>query len=100
MGAASRELSTAATEIGRHDWRATDISDGDVLTDIAKRVLWTKNTAACLAAAIAENCGKPCSTRQAERYLGGREWSGDAVAAVMQEILKRRGMRNVKVRAR
>jgi len=37
----------------------------------------------------------------AERYLGGHcEWSGDAVAAVMQEILVRRGMRNVRVTGR
>lgn len=91
MGAASRELSTAATEISRRDWRSTDTSDGDVLTDIAKRVLWPGNTAASLAAASG------CSVRQAERYLGGHEWSGDAVAAVMQEILNRRGMRNVRV---
>jgi hypothetical protein len=34
----------------------------------------------------------------AERYLGGHcDWSGDAVAAIMSEILKRRGMRNFKV---
>lgn len=85
---------SGTTETVRHAWRGTDTSDGDILSDIAKRVLWPQNTAACLAVA----CG--CSVRQAERYLGGREWSGDAVSAVMEEILKRRGMRNVKVTTR
>jgi hypothetical protein len=34
----------------------------------------------------------------AERYLGGQcEWSGDATAAIIAEILKRRAMRNVKI---
>jgi hypothetical protein len=91
MRAVSGELSTGHTESVRHEWRETDTSVGDVLTDIAKRVLWPENTAANLAALSG------CSVRQAERYLGGREWSGDAVAAVMGEILKRRGMRNIKV---
>lgn len=94
MGRVLREFRTGTTEIDRHERRSTDISDGDVLADIAKRILWPANTAAALAAASG------CSLRQAERYLGGSEWSGAAVAAVMSEILKRRGMRNVKVRAR
>ncbi len=89
-----RRLVDNTPQIDRHDWRPTDISDGDVLTDIAKRVLWPGKTAEALAVASG------CSVRQAERYLGGREWSGDAVAAVMQEILKRRGMRNVRITAR
>lgn len=84
-----------AIETVRQDWRETDTSVGDVLANIAKLVLWPENTAPSLAAA----CG--CSVRQAERFLGGHcEWSGDAVAAIMAEILKRRGMRNVRVKAR
>ncbi len=80
------------SETVRHEGRETDTSVGDVLTEIAKRVLWLENTAPCLAAAAG------CSVRQAERILGGHcEWSGDATAAVIAEILKRRGMRNVKV---
>lgn len=78
----------------RHDRRSTDTSVGDVLSDIAKLVLWPENTAPFLASAAG------CSVRQAERYLAGREWSGDAVAAVMQEILVRKGMRNVRVTSR
>lgn len=90
----SAEARAAGIEIVRQDWRPTDISDGDVLADIAKRLLWPENTASHLAAAA------KCSTRQAERYLGGREWSGDAVAAVFSEILARRRMRNVKITKR
>jgi len=84
-----------ASETSRQACRNTDTSVGDVLTDIAKRVLWPENTAPNLASASG------CSVRQAERFLGGKcEWSGDATAAVISEILARKKMRNVKVRAR
>lgn len=94
MRRVSRFQGQEPTESDRHDWHETDTSVGDVLSDIAKRVLWPESTAAYLAVASG------CSVRQAERYLGGHEWSGDAVAAVMQEILNRRGMRNVKITKR
>src|SRR5690348_9022045 len=99
MGTTSAVPRVGTIESDRQPSRETDTSVGDVLTDIAKLVLWPKNTAPSLAALIEESGGK-CSVRQAERYLGGHEWSGDAVAAVMSEILKRRGMRNVRVMAR
>lgn len=83
-----------ARETVRQESRETDTSVGDVLSDIAKRTLWPENTAANLAVA----CG--CSVRQAERYLGGRDWSGDAIAAIVAEILKRHKMRNVKITKR
>jgi hypothetical protein len=79
------------TETVRQVCPPTDIFVGDVLSDIAKRILWPENTAANLAAL----CG--CSVRQAERYIGGRDWSGDAVAALIQEITRRHSMRNVKI---
>lgn len=67
---------------------------GSTLADIA-RTLWPENTAPEIAAAAG------CSTRAAEFYLaGGREWSGDAIAAIVSEILRRHKMRNVKVTAR
>lgn len=67
---------------------------GGILADVAK-VLWPKNTAAHLA----HECD--CEVRSAERYLeGSRAWSGDAIAVVVAEILKRHAMRNVSVRAR
>lgn len=95
MGSTSVVPRSEHTEIDRQVWRDTDTSDGDVLSDIAKRLLWTENTAPKLAAAAG------CSTRMAERYLGGHcEWSGDAIAAIVAEILSRHKMRNVKIRPR
>lgn len=83
-----------ASEIVRPDDRATDHLVGDTLADIA-RTLWPEGTAPNLAAVIG------CEVRTAERYLGGqREWSGDAIAAIVAEILARHKMRNVRVRAR
>jgi hypothetical protein len=82
------------TEIIRPTERSTDQMVGSVLSDIA-RTLWPTNTAANIAAEAG------CAVRAAERYLGGqREWSADAVAAIIAEILKRRKMRNVRVTAR
>lgn len=64
---------------------------GSVLAEVAY-VLWPKNTAPNLA--VAANC----EVRSAERYLAGdREWSGDAIAAIVAEVLKRHSMRNFKV---
>lgn len=95
MRSISAARAAPAIETVRQERRDTDTSVGDVLSDIAKLTLWPENTAPCLAAA----CG--CSVRMAERYLGGHcDWSGDAIAAVVAEILKRHSMRNVKVRAR
>lgn len=82
-----------ARETDRQICRETDKAVGDaVLSDIAKLILWPQNTAPALAHA----CG--CSVRMAERYLGGQcEWSGNATAAVIAEILNRRAMRNFKI---
>jgi hypothetical protein len=67
---------------------------GSVLSQVA-RTLWPHKTAANIAA-----CAN-CSVRAAEFYLAGeRDWSGDAIAAIVAEILKRHSMRNVSVRAR
>lgn len=64
---------------------------GSVLADIA-RTLWPENTAPFLASAAG------CEVRTAERYLGGqRDWSSDAMAAIVAEIMRRHGLRNVKV---
>jgi hypothetical protein len=63
----------------------------NVLADIAK-TLWPKNTAPNLAAAA------DCEVRSAERYLeGSRAWSGDAIAAIVAEIMRRHHMRNFRV---
>jgi hypothetical protein len=64
------------------------------LSNVA-RLLWPLKTAAHIAAAAG------CSERAAVFYLAcERQWSGDAIAAIVAEILKRHSMRNVKVRAR
>ena len=42
-----------------------------------------------------------CTERAAEFWLSGqRDWSGDAIAAIVSEILKRHSMRNVKITPR
>ena len=66
-----------------------------VIADIA-RMLWKPpKTAAQVAAAIG------CSERAAEFYLAGdREWSGDAIAIIVAEILRRHSMRNFKITKR
>lgn len=100
MGKACAIALGGNSEIVRHNRREAGTSVGDILSDIAKRILWPENTAPCLASAV-EKAGGKCSVRQAERYLGGHcEWSGDAVAAIVGEILRRRGTRNVRVMAR
>ena len=67
---------------------------GSVLSSIS-RMLWPIKTAAHIAAAT------NCSVRAAEMWLAGdREWSGDAIAAIVSEILKRHSMRNVRVTSR
>lgn len=68
-----------------------------VLNEIAA-ALWPKNTAASLASLIVGPDGKHPAVRTIERYLeGSREWSGDAIAAIVAEILRRHSMRNVKI---
>jgi hypothetical protein len=93
-----RKSAEQARDISRHESRETDKVVGDSLGAICKLVLWPENTAPHLAAAIEKFSGEPCSTRTAERYLGGHsDWSSDAQAAIITEVLKRKGMRNVKI---
>lgn len=88
VAAASRET------VRTHVQSASPSEQSFVLADVA-RLLWPKNTAAHVASIVG------CSVRAAEMYLAGdREWSGDALAALIAEILKRHGMRNVRVKAR
>lgn len=82
------------TEIDRHDCPETDTSVGSVLTEIVTGQLWTTNAAAELAALVG------CSTRTIERYFASGDYSGDAIAAIVSEILRRHAMRNVRVSAR
>jgi hypothetical protein len=94
MGAVSGAPRVAASESKRAIAGVDEQSFGDpgsVLSSIA-RTLWPHKTAANIAAA------SNCSVRAAEMYLAGdREYSGDAIAAIVSEILKRHAMRNVKI---
>lgn len=81
-------------EIDRREFRDTEESFGSVIGDVA-RLLWPKGTAAEVAA-LAD-----CTVRNAEMYLSGQQkWSGDAIAVIVAEILKRHKMRNVRIRGR
>ena len=78
-------------KIERTDVQADEQLFGSCLAEIA-RTLWPSKTAINIAAAAG------CSERAAEFYLSGqRDWSGDAIAAIVSEILQRHKMRNVKV---
>lgn len=94
MRAVFRAEVADATKTVRTDDRETEQLFGSTLADIAK-TLWPQNTAPSIAAAAG------CSVRAAEFYLAGdRDWSGDAIAAIVTEILRRHQMRNVKVRGK
>jgi len=92
MQTASGRAVARAIEIDRTDTQESEQSFAPIIADIA-RMLWPPpKTAAQVAAAIG------CSERAAEFYLSGdREWSGDAIAIIVAEILKRHHMRNVKI---
>lgn len=94
MRTTSLAFAPRAIETVRPLGRSTDQMVGDVLSDIA-RTLWPTKTAENVA-----TCAR-CTVRAAERYLGGdRDWSPDALAAIVAEILRRHSMRNFKVQAR
>lgn len=94
MRALSISSDFGTRKIDRTGVRPSEQMFGSCVADVAK-LLWPEGTAAFVAAASG------CSQRAAEYYLAGdREWSGDAIAAVVSEILKRHAMRNVRVKAR
>ena len=91
MGQLSTAALARATGSDRPTESATDQMVENVFAGIAK-MLWPKNTAPFLASAIG------CEVRSAERYLeGSRAWSGDAVAILVAEVLRRHHMRNFRV---
>lgn len=94
MRAVSSAALAPAIESDRTGIRPTEHLFGSIFGDIA-RLLWPHKTAAHVAAAVG------CSERGAEMWLAGdREWSGDAVAVLVAEVLKRHHVRGVKVAAR
>lgn len=94
MRALSPPSVRTAITTARNELRATEGSFGSVFSDIA-RLLWPKNTAANVAAITG------CSVRMVEFYLAGtHDWSGDAIAALLAEIMRRHGARNLKITKR
>ena len=94
MGELSSALRAEAIKSGRRFVGGDEQTFDCVLSDVA-RTLWPTKTAANIAASA------NCSVRAAEFYLAGdRDWSGDALAAIVVEILKRHSMRNMKIKAR
>ena len=94
MHGMSRVPSREHTKIDRPVGPATDQMVEDALAGIVWH-LWGESAPAKLAAII------KCAPRTVERYIeGSRDWSGDAIAAIVSEILKRHAMRNVRVTAR
>jgi hypothetical protein len=94
MGALSAVPLRERTEINRPLGPPTDHLVEDGLAGVVWH-LWGQNAPAKLAAIL------KCSPRTVERYIeGARDWSGDAIAAIVSEILKRHSMRNVRIRAR
>jgi hypothetical protein len=91
MRVQSRTAAVPAIEIARTSVQTDEQSFGSVLSEVA-RLLWPTKTAANLAALIG------CTERAAEFYLSGqRDWSGDALNAIVMEVLRRHKMRNVKI---
>ena len=94
MGQSLQVPSFGTTEIVRRELRGTEENFGSIVGDVA-RLLWPKGTAAEIAALIG------CSVRNAELQLSGQQkWSGDALAEIVAEILRRHRLRNVCVAAR
>ena len=94
MAETKRVPKFGTTEIDRREIRDTEENFGANVSDVA-RLLWPKGTAVEIAALIG------CSVRNVELQLSGQQkWSGDALAEIVAEILRRRHMRNVRVAAR
>lgn len=86
----------AAIQSAVNHFEAADIDlplrrNNSVLSEVAK-LLWPTKTAAELAALVG------CTERAGEHWIGGtHEWSGDAITALMSEVLRRHSMRNFRV---
>lgn len=94
MRGVSALRAAASVAIARTEVRDTEQSFGSILADVS-RLLWPEKTAAHLAAAAG------CSERAAEFYLSGdREWSGQALAAIIAEVMRRHGTRNLRIEAK
>ena len=94
MRAVSSAALAPSIETDRTEIRPPEQMFGSILGDVA-RLLWPAKTAAHLASAAG------CGERVAEMYLASyRDWSGDAVTAIMAEILRRHAIRNLRITRR
>ena len=92
MRAASAGEAAQTTEINRSNIRDTEETFGSIFTDIVELLYPPPNTAAQLAAEL------HCTVRNVELYLSGKQkWSGDAIAFIVAEIMRRHHMRNIKI---
>lgn len=90
MGAESQAAHAAATKFDRSGFQSTEESFG--ITELARSLYPAPNTAAQIATELG------CSVRNIELCLSGKQnWSGDAVAVFVGEVLRRHKMRNFKV---
>jgi hypothetical protein len=86
---------TSAAEIDRSILSGTEGSFDTILADIVLLLYPPPNTPAQLAAKLG------CSVRNVELYMSGKQkWSGDAIAFIVAEIMRRHAMRNFKVTKR
>lgn len=84
-----------SVEIDRNELRLTETDFGDALKEIVKTLYPPPNTAAQFASEL------HCSVRLIELYMQGKQpWSGDAIALIVAEILRRHHMRNFRVTKR
>ncbi len=72
-----------------------DTEESFALADVVRLLYPAPNTAAQLAAEL------DCTVRNIELCLSGKQkWSGDAVAFIVAEIMRRHGARNLKIKSR
>ena len=82
-----------SVEIDRRN--SFDTEESFVLADVVELLYPAPNTAAQLAAEIG------CTVRNVELYMSGKQkWSGDAVAFIVAEIMRRHGARNLKIKSK
>lgn len=93
MRAESQAVRLTATKTVRSHLQDTEESFG--ITELARHLFPAPNTAAQIASELR------CSVRNVELCLSGKQnWSGDAVALFVGEVLRRHKMRNFRVMAR
>ncbi len=81
-----------STKNDRSDLQDTEGNFGSILVEVVELLYPPPNTAAQLASELG------CTVRNVELYLSGKQkWSGDAVAFIVAEIMRRHSMRNFKV---